>query len=417
MRMTRTNWAANITFGASRVARPADLDQLQAEVAAAERLRVVGAGHSFNRIADTTGVLLDLSGLAPEIEVDTSAARVRITGGLRYGDIVRALDRAGFALPNLPSLPHVTVAGAIATGTHGSGNANRGLAASVRELELVTASGELVTVSRGTPDFAAAAVSLGRLGVVHALTLDLEPAFEVAQTAYVGVDLSAAAERLEDVLAAAYSVSMFTDWRRGGRTQIWAKQRTDEPALPQQWLGGQRADRPQHPLPDGDSQAATEQLGAPGPWYARLPHFRLEFTPSAGRELQSEFFVRRADGPAAVRAMADLGPALAPVLQVAEVRSVRADEFWLSPVSGCDSVALHFTWILDEPAVRRAVAEVAAALAPFEPRPHWAKVFTMSGATVRQRYPQVADFAALVARWDPKGVFGNDWLDDLLDVR
>lgn len=378
---------------------------------------MVGAGHSFSRIADTSGVLLDLSGLAPEIEVDTSGARVRISGGLRYGDIVRALDRAGFALPNLPSLPHVTVAGAVATGTHGSGDANRGLAASVRELELVTVSGELVTVSRGAEDFPAAVVSLGRLGVVHALTLDLEPAFDIAQTVYVDVDLDAAVERLEDVLASAYSVSMFTDWRRGGRTRIWAKQRTDEAALPQQWFGGRRADRPQHPLPGGDVQAATEQLGAAGPWYARLPHFRLEFTPSAGREVQSEFFVRRADGPAAARAIADLGPTLAPVLQVAEVRSVRADDFWLSPASGCDSVALHFTWILDEPAVRRAVAELEAALAPFEPRPHWAKVFTMPGATVRQRYPRLADFAALAARWDPQGVFGNDWLDEILDVR
>jgi xylitol oxidase len=414
--MTRTNWAGNVAFGAARVSRPTGLDELRAEVAAADRLRVVGAGHSFNRIADTGGVLLDLSGLAPETDVDTNGVSVRISGGLRYGDIVRVLDRAGFALPNLPSLPHVTVAGAVATGTHGSGDANRGLAASVRELELVTAAGDLITVSRGTDDFAAAVVSLGRLGVVHAITLDLEPAFEIAQTVYVDVDLDAAVEHLDDVLAAAYSVSMFTDWQRGGRTQIWAKRRTDQPELPAQWFAGHPADGPQHPLPDGDVQAATEQLGAPGPWYARLPHFRLEFTPSAGRELQSEFFVRRADGPAAARAIADLGPALAPLLQVAEVRSVRADEFWLSPTTGRDSVGLHFTWVLDEPAVRRAVAEIEAALAPFEPRPHWAKVFTMPAATVRQRYPRLDDFAALAARWDPDGVFGNDWTDELLHI-
>lgn len=412
--MSRTNWAGNVTFGAARVARPTDLAHLQAEVAGAQQLRVVGAGHSFNRLADTTGVLLDLSGLAPQIDVDTGAARVRISGGLRYGDVVRVLDRAGYALHNLPSLPHVTVAGAVATGTHGSGDTNRGLAAAVRELELVTAAGELVTVSRGSADFPAAVVSLGRLGVVHAVTLELEPAYELSQTVYEGVDLDAALDSLDEVLAAGYSVSIFTDWRYGGRTQVWAKQRLGEPPPPEQWLGGRRAVRPEHPLPGGDTDAATEQLGAPGPWYARLPHFRLDFTPSAGRELQSEFFVARSDGPAAARAVAVLAPAFAGLLQVAEVRSVRADDFWLSPASGRDSLALHFTWVLDEPAVRRVVTEVEQALAPFDPRPHWAKVFTMPAATVRSMYPQLTEFAALAARWDPQGTFGNDWLDGYL---
>jgi xylitol oxidase len=414
--MTRTNWAGNVTFGADRVIRPVDVRELQHEVTRARRLRVIGAGHSFNRLADTSGVLLDLSGLAPQIDVDTSAARVRIGGGLRYGDIVRVLDRAGLALPNLPSLPHVTVAGAVLTGTHGSGDANRGLASAVRELEFVTAAGEFVSVSRAAEDFPAAVVSLGRLGVVHALTLDLEPAFEMSQTVYVGIDLDAAIEQLGDALGAAYSVSIFTDWRRGGRTQIWAKQRTGQPPLPARWLGGRRADRAQHPLPGADTQAATGQLGVAGPWYARLPHFRLEFTPSAGRELQSEFFVRRADGPAAAAAIAELAPSLAPVLQVAEVRSVRADEFWLSPAYERDSIALHFTWLLDEQAVRRVVADVEAALAPFDPRPHWAKVFTLPAATIGSCYPRLEAFADLVARWDPQRVFSNDWLDGLLGM-
>jgi xylitol oxidase len=415
--VTRTNWAGNVGFRAAEVAQPTDLGQLQAAVARASRVRVVGAGHSFNRIADTTGLLLDLSRLPAELDIDTAAARVRISGGLRYGDIVTAVDRAGLALPNLPSLPHVTVAGAIATGTHGSGDANRGLAAAVRELELVTASGELVTVSRDSADFHAAAVSLGALGVVHALALELEPAFEIAQTVYTGVDLDAALGRIDDVLAAAYSVSVFTDWQYGGHTQIWAKQRTDEAPLPPRWLGGRPAGTPQHPLPGGDGLAATEQLGVPGPWYARLPHFRLEFTPSNGHELQSEFFVDRAHGPAAVRAVAQLAPVLAPVLQIGELRSIRSDEFWLSPTSGIDSLGLHFTWVLDEPAVRDAVAALEAALAPFDPRPHWAKVFTLPAGTVRARYSRLGEFAALAARWDPQRTFANAFLEHYLYER
>jgi xylitol oxidase len=414
------NWSGNVTFEPAGFHRPESLDELQALVAGRERVRVLGTGHSFSRIADTTGDLLSLERLNG-FEVDGDARTVTVRGRLRYGDVVRAVDEAGFALPNLGSLPHISVAGACATGTHGSGDGNRILAGAVSAVELVTATGDRVTVRRGEADFDALAVGLGAFGVVTATTLDLRPAFEARQDVYDDVPGAELAAGFEEIFATGYSVSGFTRWRGGDAERapdldlLWVKHRTrDGWAPPPRWFGGTRADGPRHPVPGMPAENATAQLGVPGRWWERLPHFRLDFTPSAGDELQTEYLLPRRHAVAALAALGAVRERFAPLLLISEIRTVAADDFWLSPAFGRDSVALHFTWLPDQPGVEAVLPVLEARLAPFAARPHWGKLFTVPPEAVAGRYPRFADAQAAIARYDPEGKFRNAMLDRYL---
>ncbi|MFE0404241.1 FAD-binding protein [Streptomyces nigra] len=412
---TITNWAGNITYGAGELHRPASVDEVAALVAASTRVRVLGSGHSFNEIAEPgpDGVLLSIAALPPLVDVDGAARRVRVSGGTRYAELARAVHTHGLALPNMASLPHISVAGSVATGTHGSGVGNGSLASAVREVELVTADGSVVRIGRDDPRFGGAVTSLGALGVVTALTLDLEPAFEVEQHVFTelplaGLDTAA----FEAVMSAAYSVSLFTDWRAPGFRQVWLKRRTDQP-LPE-IAGAAPATEKLHPVPGMPAVNCTEQFGVPGPWHERLPHFRAEFTPSSGAELQSEYLLPRGRALEALHAVDAIRDTVAPVLQTCEVRTVAADEQWLSPSYGRDTVALHFTWIEDTAAVLPVVRRLEAALDAFAPRPHWGKVFTTPAGVLRDRYPRLDDFRALARELDPKGTFANAFVRDVL---
>ncbi|MFF1451408.1 FAD-binding protein [Streptomyces sp. NPDC058274] len=415
MTRTLTNWAGNITYTAEELHRPPSLDALAALVARSARVRVLGSGHSFNTIADPgdDGVLVSLTALPPTVDVDTAARTVRVAGGVRYAELARRVHQQGLALANMASLPHISVAGSVATGTHGSGVTNGSLASAVREVELITADGSAALIRRGDRRFDGAVTSLGALGVVTALTLDLEPDFEVSQ--HVFTELPLAGLDFEAVAASAYSVSLFTDWGRPGFRQLWLKRRTDQPMPDVPWAAP--ATEAMHPVPGMPTGNCTRQLGVPGPWHERLPHFRAEFTPSSGAELQSEYLLPRADALAALHALDAIRAAVAPVLQVCEVRTVAADSQWLSPAHGRDTVALHFTWIEDTEAVLPVVRRVEAALAPFDPRPHWGKVFTMPPVVLRGRYPRLAAFRALADELDPKGTFRNAFVRDVLDVQ
>ena len=474
-----TNWAGNVTFGARRVHRPGSVAELRRLVARSSRVRALGTGHSFSPVADTTGDLIWMGGLPRLIEVDSAQDTVTVSAGLRYGEVVGPLHAAGRGLANLASLPHISVAGACATGTHGSGDANPGLAAAVRGLEMVGADGDLVRLDRGAADFAAAAVGLGALGIVIALTLDTVPAFEVRQYVYDDIPLEHVLRDFDRIFAAAYSVSLFTTFRRPVIDQAWLKRRAGAPGastpwgsgsswsrtgtaagsrpssprasamvgsgpsgsgprasggIPRvgtapgrevappantaepEWLGGRLADGPRHPVPGQPPRFCTQQMGVPGPWHDRLPHFRLDFTPSNGDELQSEYLLPRASGADALTALHGIGRLLAPVLQVAEIRTIAADQAWLSPCYGRDSVGFHFTWISDGQAVATALAAVEERLAPLGARPHWGKLFGMSPETVRGRYPRADDFRRLMRDYDPAGKFRNPFLDRYLPL-
>lgn len=412
-----TNWAGNVTFSAERFHRPASLAELQRIVAVSARVRAIGTGHSFNRIADSPGDLVSVAGLPRVIQIDAARATVTVSAGLRYGELAGPLNEAGWALRNLGSLPHISIAGACATGTHGSGNANGNLATAVSALQMVTAGGDVVTLSRehDGDEFDGTVVALGSLGIVTRLTLDLVPAFRIRQYVYERLGMDQLAEHLASILASAYSVSLFTRWQDAQISQAWLKHLADPddsaaPAPPH-WLGATLADGPRHPVPGMPPANCTQQLGVSGPWHERLPHFRLEFTPSSGEELQSEYLVPREHAIEALAAIGRIRDRVAPVLQISEIRTVAADDLWLSPSYRRPSIAIHFTWIKDTSAVLPVLAAIEEQLAPLRARPHWGKLFTVRPAVVRGLYERLPGFQRLRGHYDPAGKFGNELVD------
>lgn len=422
MRMPATgtplrNWAGNVTFGPARVHRPVSEADLRRTVASAEKVRVLGSGHSFNRIADTDGDLVLLDGLARPVRVSEDRATVSVSAGMRYAEVASALQAQGLALANLASLPHISVAGSCATGTHGSGNARQGLASAVTGIELIGPDGTRTTLNRASdPDrFPGAVVNLGALGVVVDMTLAVEPAFDVAQWVYDDVPLDRIAEDFDAVFGAAYSVSAFTDWRADTAT-VWLKRRTDRlptGAPEDHWMGGRLADGPRHPVPGMPPAFCTEQLGVPGPWHERLPHFRPDFTPSNGEELQSELLLPREAAADAMAALRALGDRIAPVLLVSEIRTVAADDLWLSPSHGRASLALHFTWVRRPDDVLPVIGAIEERLLPLGARPHWGKLTATAPGTVAALYERAPDFQRLRQELDPAEKFGNAFVTEL----
>ena len=406
------NWSRTYAYRARQLLRPTSVGELCEMVAANHRVGVLGTRHAFNDIADSPGVLVALDRLPVEFDVDTAAATARVSGHLRYGDIVHRLDEAGFALTSLASLPHISVAGACATATHGSSDASGNLSTAVVAMDMVLADGRASTLRRGEDDFPGAVVHLGALGVVTTVTLQLVPRFEVAQAVYEDLDWDVAVQNLDELTSAAYSVSLFTDLR-SPRFNAWLKARDEQPPH-DDLFGAKPAAEARHPIPGGPGRNATEQLGVPGPWYARLPHFRLEFTPSSGEEIQSEYVVPRAAAARALAVLRELAPVLAPVVQVCEIRTIAADDLWLSMSYGSDSLSMHFTWHDRPDEVAAVLMVVEERLLGLGARPHWGKVFGMSGEHIAAAYPRIEDFRALAARMDPERVFVNDFLERLV---
>lgn len=408
------NWSGNHRYAAARLHRPTSVAELQDVVGRAQRVSALGSRHSFTDVADTVGDLVLTADLPEVVEVDAERRTVRVSGGLTYGRLAERLHAEGWALATMASLPHISVAGAVATGTHGSGDRTGSLAAAVAGVEYVDATGTVRTVRRGDPDFDGHVVAVGALGVTTHVTLDLEPTYDVRQDLYVDLGWEVALEHLDAITATGASVSLFTDWASGRVAQVWVKSRATTP--PPDLYGAARASGTLHMLAGADVAAVTEQGGRPGPWHERLPHFRTAFTPSRGEELQSEYLVPRAHAAAAIEALLRLAPGFASLLQVAEVRTVAADPLWLSGAHGTDVVALHFTWVRDVPGVYAALPAVEAALLPLGARPHWGKCFVATAAELRPSYPRFDEFRALAGRLDPDGVFRNDFLARHLDL-
>jgi len=406
------NWSGSHHYQASELYRPETVEEVQSLVAGARgTLQVLGTRHTFSAVGDADG-LISLERLrgAHAIGIDAAAGTATVGPAVTYAELAAALNEQGLALENLASLPHISVAGAIATATHGSGTGLGNLATAVRGLQLVTGEGDTLTLEQGDPRLPGAAVHLGALGVLTAVTVAVGPYYELRQDVYLGLEWDALAAHYEDVMTAGRSVSVFHDFGERAR-EVWVKGDPDR-EVPRDLYGAVPADAPRNPVPGGPPENSTAQLGARGPWSERLPHFRSGFTPSSGEEIQSEWFVARADGLAAIQALRPLAPQIQEVLQIAELRVIAADELWMSPQHGRESAALHFTWRLEPEAVGRVCADVERALAPLSPRPHWGKLSTPGAlAWTPQR---LGDFAALRAELDPAGRFANRWLHERL---
>jgi alditol oxidase len=417
-----TNWSGSYHYGAGTLYRPTSLGQLRELVARATSIRAIGSRHSFTAIGDAQE-LVSTERIPGAITVDAQAGTVTAPAHATYAQVARELAPYDLALHNLASLPHISIAGAIATGTHGSGDRAGNLATAVAGVELVTSSGEMLAAARGETDFDGLVIGLGALGVMTRVTLETEPAHQVSQFVYEALPWDALIGGIDAIAACGDSVSVFH--RFGERAeQVWVKRRVTgrEPASGEtersrdgvrqllESLGATAARTAVHPVPGGDPDHCTPQLGAPGSWSERLPHFRPEYEPGIGDEIQSEFFVARADAPAALEALRELRAQLDPILLVSELRTIAGDSLWLSPHHDRPSLGIHFTWRLDPTAVERAVARIEAALEPFAARPHWGKVFTAGADRIAPLYPRLGDFKRLRDRLDPGGVFVNPWL-------
>lgn len=410
--MNETNWAGNYRYTAQGLLSPTSIEQLQEVVASSRRVRALGSRHSFTDIGDTDGTLVDLSGIPVDECIDPDARTVTVSAGARYGDVASVLQREGWALHNLASLPHISVAGAVATATHGSGDAYASLAEAVAAVEIVGADGEITRVARGDEGFGGSVVSLGALGVAVRLTLDIEPSYEVRQDVFTGLPWEELERDFDAIMSSAHSVSLFTDFTSGHVLQAWLKSRgTDAPApLP----GAVAADRRLHMLTGADPAAVTEQGGLPGPWLDRLPHFQMAFTPSRGEELQSEYLLPRVKALDGIAELRRLGPRLAGVLQGAEIRTIAPDTQWLSSSYEQETVGFHFTWLRDPEGVYVLLPAIEAALLPLGARPHWGKCFVATAHALRPLYPRWEDFRELRERRDPERKFGNAFLSRVM---
>lgn len=410
---TRTNWAGNYTYSTDHLDLAASVDDVRRSIAGNPHLKALGARHSFNGIADSTVDQVSLKHM-DGIELDANARTVTVGAGVTYGQLAPYIDSRGFAVHNLASLPHIGVVGACATATHGSGSSNGNLSTSVRAMEIVTADGDLVTFSREKlgDKFAGTVVGLGALGIITKITLAVEPSFQVTQNVYENLSFTQLEHHLDDIFAGGYSVSLFTDWQNHRATQVWIKRRVDQPGPAHaDFYGATAATRKMHPIADHSAENCTEQMGLAGPWYERLPHFKMNFTPSSGAELQTEYFVPREKGYEAILAVEELRDQITPHLFVTEFRTIAADDLWMSPCHQRPSMTLHFTWKPEWPAVREILPRIEARLAPFQPRPHWAKLFSMPAASIAAQYPKMADYKALLAQYDPKGKFRNAFIN------
>lgn len=408
-----TNWAGNLEYSTNSIHYPATMDEAVETIKKSRKLRPLGSQHSFNTIADSEENLLSSKRLNGLVSLDKENMSVTVEGGIKYGELVEYLHNEGYALHNLASLPHISIAGSVATATHGSGVKNGNLATGVSAIEFINGRGNVIRLSKDDGElFHGAVVNLGALGFVTRLTLDLRPTFNMKQVVYRNLPMQQLRENFHAIMSSGYSVSLFTNWRNRNINQVWIKYVADAQEDPApEFYGAKLAERNMHPVEDQSAESCTEQMGVPGPWYQRMPHFKMGFTPSTGKELQSEYFVPLENGYEALMAVEKLHSKIEPHLFISEIRAIDADNLWMSPCYKKPCVAIHTTWKQDWNSVVNLLPLMEKQLAPFNPRPHWGKLFTLKPSVLHERIEKLGEFRALVGEHDPEGKFRNAFLE------
>ena len=410
------NWAGNVEYGTDRLFSAGSVEEVRDFVRKQSKLKVLGTRHCFNHIVDSHDQFLSMKAMDKVVDLDTAARTVTLESGMTYGKLCPILESKGWALHNLASLPHISVAGACTTATHGSGVKNGNLSTAASGLEIVNASGDMVKLSRAKDGetFHGAVVGLGALGAITKVTLDLQSSYQVQQYVYENLPLGELTKHFDAIESAAYSVSLFTDWQNKRVNEVWLKHRIENGKMfdaPPEFYGAKRATKNMHPIAELSAENCTEQMGVPGPWYDRLPHFKMGFTPSAGQELQAEYFVPHKNAVDAILAVESLHDQVGPNLFITEIRTIAADNFWMSPCYKQDCVAIHFTLKPDWPAVSKLLPVIERELAPFGAKPHWGKLFAMAPARLDSSYEKLPEFLALTKKFDPQDKFRNDFLN------
>ena len=413
-----TNWAGNLIYSTRQLIQPSTVAELQAVIEQSNKLRVLGTRHSFNSIADSDSLLLSSAGLNRLISLDRKNNTVTVEAGIRYGELCGYLQENGYGLHNLASLPHISIAGACATATHGSGLYNGSLSTGVTGIEFINGRGELVSLTREKDgdQFNGAIVNLGAIGMVTSITLTLQPAFTMKQWVFREMPTVELEKNFKAIMSAGYSVSLFTDWRNKSVNQVWIKSKTGKD---DSFLSGFYGAKPSsinlHPLEELSPENCTDQLGLEGPWYDRLPHFKMGFTPSSGTELQSEYFIPFEFAWEGYKAIEKLNTKISPHLYVSEIRSIAADELWMSPFYKKTCVAFHFTWKQNWNEVSVLLPMIEEALEPFKPLPHWGKLFSMHPQLLQRRLERLNDFKDLMVQNDPQGKFRNQFINSIFN--
>ncbi len=408
------NWAGNLEYSSDVVFYPKSVEEVQQLLSSHNKIKALGTRHCFNTIADSKDGFISTKNLNQILTLDEGARTVTVEGGIKYGELAPWLDKKGYALHNLASLPHISVGGAITTATHGSGVKNGNLSTAVNALEIVKADGSVIHLSKKDGDaFYGAVVGLGALGIITKVTLDVQPAFQMRQHVYQHMPLSQLEKHFENVISAGYSVSLFTDWKQESINEVWVKSLADDEKNKEarkDFFGATAATKNLHPIAELSAENCTDQMGVSGPWYERMPHFKMGFTPSSGKELQTEYFVPRKHGLEAMMAIQKMGAQISPHLFISEIRTIAADNFLMSPCYKQDSVTIHFTWKPEWDEVSKLLPLIEQALSPFGAKPHWGKLFTLSPEVLESRYAHLAQFKKIVAEYDPKETFRNDFL-------
>ena len=403
MTAARHNWAGNVRYGALDIVEPATLAEAQRLVADSTRIRALGTRHSFNRLPDTSGTLIHLGALAADPVIDTDAMTITVSGAVRYGVLAQYLERHELALHNMGSLPHINIAGAISTSTHGSGSRLGSLSTAVRGLQFIGPSGDLFEVRAGDEGFEGMVVGLGAFGPITRVTLAVQPSYRMRQDAFVNLPWKRAIDDFDEIMGLGYSVSLLSGWTAVEVQHVWVKSLVGEPMVSSDQVGAAAS--------AGEVPDNMNPFGVEGAWCERLPHFRLDRVPSLGEEIQSEYLLGREHAVEAIGAMREIGALLEPVLEISELRTVAADDLWLSPAYGRDSVAIHFTFRRDPKGVAAVLPEIESRLLPLGGRPHWGKLFDATASVVGQEYHRLDDWLALVAHHDPDGKFSNAFIE------